>query len=47
MPTARDPFEKGEARLLNLGHTFGHAIETEQGYSAPGRDALNHGEAVA
>jgi 3-dehydroquinate synthase len=27
--------------------TFGHAIETEQGYSAPGRDALNHGEAVA
>lgn len=44
---ARDPFEKGERALLNLGHTFGHAIETEQGYSAPGRDALNHGEAVA
>ncbi len=43
----RDPFEKGERALLNLGHTFGHAIETEQGYSAPGRDALNHGEAVA
>ena len=44
---ARDPLEKGERALLNLGHTFGHAIETEQGYSAPGRDALNHGEAVA
>ena len=43
----RDPFEHGERALLNLGHTFGHAIETEQGYSAPGRDALNHGEAVA
>lgn len=43
----RDPFEKGERALLNLGHTFGHAIETEQGYSAPGREALNHGEAVA
>ena len=43
----RDPLEKGERALLNLGHTFGHAIETEQGYSAPGRAALNHGEAVA
>jgi len=43
----RDPREKGERALLNLGHTFGHAIETEQGYAAPGRDALNHGEAVA
>ena len=24
----RDPFEKGERRVLNLGHTFAHAIET-------------------
>lgn len=24
----RDPFEKGERRILNLGHTFAHAIET-------------------
>ena len=29
--------------LLNLGHTFGHALEAETGYS----DALFHGEAVA
>jgi len=38
---ARDPFEKGERALLNLGHTFGHAIET-----IPSLDLL-HGEAVA
>ncbi len=43
----RDPLEKGERALLNLGHTFGHAIETAQGYGAPGSDNLNHGEAVA
>ncbi|SOD56403.1 3-dehydroquinate synthase [Pseudoxanthomonas wuyuanensis] len=43
----RDPLEKGERALLNLGHTFGHAIETEQGYGSPDNDNLNHGEAVA
>ena len=43
----RDPLEKGERALLNLGHTFGHAIETAQGYGTPGNDNLNHGEAVA
>ena len=42
---ARDPLEHGERALLNFGHTFGHAIETEQGYG--GRSCLNHGEAVA
>jgi 3-dehydroquinate synthase len=41
--TARDPLEQGERALLNFGHTFGHAIEAEQGYA----DGLNHGEAVA
>ncbi|WP_334178390.1 3-dehydroquinate synthase [Pseudoxanthomonas sp.] len=44
---ARDPLEKGERALLNFGHTFGHAIETEQGYGGVGNDNLNHGEAVA
>lgn len=38
----RDPTEKGERRLLNLGHTLGHALETALGYRA-----LRHGEAVA
>ena len=43
----RDPFEHGERALLNFGHTFGHAIEAEQGYAGDGSHALNHGEAVA
>jgi 3-dehydroquinate synthase len=42
---ARDPREHGERALLNFGHTFGHAIEAEQGYDASG--GMNHGEAVA
>jgi 3-dehydroquinate synthase len=44
---ARDPFEHGDRALLNFGHTFGHAIETEQGYAGTTGDGLNHGEAVA
>ena len=44
---ARDPYERGHRALLNFGHTFGHAIEAEQGYAGVGREALNHGEAVA
>ena len=39
---ARDETEQGERMLLNFGHTFGHAIETEEGYGG-----LLHGEAVA
>jgi 3-dehydroquinate synthase len=40
---ARDERETGERALLNLGHTFGHALEAATDYS--GR--LLHGEAVA
>jgi 3-dehydroquinate synthase len=38
-----DEREKGERALLNLGHTFGHALETATGFS----DRLLHGEGVA
>jgi 3-dehydroquinate synthase len=40
---ARDERESGERALLNLGHTFAHALEAASGYS----DRLLHGEAVA
>lgn len=39
---ARDETEKGDRALLNLGHTFGHAIEAHMGYGN-----WLHGEAVA
>ena len=39
----RDETEEGERALLNLGHTFAHALEAATGYS----DRLLHGEAVA
>ena len=38
-----DEKEAGRRALLNLGHTFGHALEAELGFG----DALTHGEAVA
>jgi 3-dehydroquinate synthetase len=38
----RDPHERGERAVLNLGHTFAHALETAAGY-----DRLTHGRAVA
>jgi len=40
---ARDETEQGDRALLNLGHTFCHALETATGYS----DRLLHGEGVA
>ena len=36
-----DPYEAGRRAVLNLGHTFGHAVERVSGY------AIRHGEAVA
>jgi 3-dehydroquinate synthase len=39
---AKDETEAGVRALLNLGHTFGHAIEADQGYGK-----WLHGEAVA
>jgi len=40
---SRDERETGERALLNLGHTFGHALEAGAGFS----QRLLHGEAVA
>ncbi len=40
---AADEKEGGQRALLNLGHTFAHALEAEGGYG----EALQHGEAVA
>jgi shikimate kinase/3-dehydroquinate synthase len=37
----RDPRDEGPRRVLNLGHTFGHALEAAAGYELP------HGRAVA
>ena len=37
----RDPHDRGPRHALNLGHTFGHAIESASGYAIP------HGRAVA
>jgi shikimate kinase/3-dehydroquinate synthase len=38
----RDPHDRGERKMLNLGHTFAHALETAAGY-----EGLSHGRAVA
>ncbi len=38
---AEDEFDRGQRELLNLGHTFGHAIETLSRYE------ISHGHAVA
>ena len=37
----RDPYEMGDRAWLNLGHTFGHALELLSGFT------LRHGDAVA
>ncbi len=38
----RDPYEEGERAILNLGHTFAHALEAGAGYGT-----VTHGTAVA
>ncbi|MCM1319300.1 MAG: 3-dehydroquinate synthase [Muribaculaceae bacterium] len=45
-----DPCESGYRRILNLGHTIGHALEAyynEQGYTHGSESSLTHGHAVA
>ena len=38
----RDPHDRGDRTMLNLGHTFAHALEAAAGY-----DGVAHGQAVA
>jgi shikimate kinase/3-dehydroquinate synthase len=38
----RDPYDRGEREVLNLGHTFAHALEAAAGFGGP-----THGSAVA
>jgi 3-dehydroquinate synthase len=38
----KDPWERGVRKILNFGHSIGHALEVEAGYQG-----LSHGEAVA
>jgi len=38
----RDPYDQGERAVLNLGHTFAHALEAAAGY-----EGVTHGRAVA
>jgi len=37
---ANDPFDLGERRLLNLGHSFGHALESASSFRIPHGDAV-------
>lgn len=39
----KDEFDKKERRLLNFGHTFGHAIESESKYEIPHGIAVGYG----
>jgi 3-dehydroquinate synthase len=39
--TEKDEFEQGERKILNFGHTIGHAIESLSNFQ------ISHGEAVA
>lgn len=43
----RDEFDRGERAFLNLGHTFGHAVERASGFSVPHGRAVGIGMATA
>jgi 3-dehydroquinate synthase len=40
--TQKDPFERGLRKILNFGHTFGHALEAQKKFSR-----ISHGEVVS
>ena len=42
---AQDPYEKGLRKVLNFGHTLGHAIESYMNYTS--KQAFSHGKSVA
>ena len=42
-----DEMDKGLRRILNFGHTIGHAVEAESGYSISHGDAISMGMAAA
>ena len=42
----KDPHEKGLRKVLNLGHTFGHAMEEVTGYGLRVTESIPHGYAV-
>ena len=44
---SQDEFETGVRKLLNFGHTVGHAIELLSGYTTPHGDAVAAGMAIA
>jgi len=44
---SEDMRESGKRMILNLGHTFGHALESVMGLGAQSEFAISHGEAVA
>ena len=42
-----DPYERGPRAKLNLGHTFGHALEVVSGFTLPHGQAVSIGLAMA
>jgi 3-dehydroquinate synthase len=44
---AKDPFDRNDRRLLNLGHTFGHILESVSRYRIPHGNAVAHGMLIS